>query len=321
MENVAIMMSTERLLKQELKATDQALSRLSHADDSEALHDFRVALHRMRSRLRPYNEELKEVRRLSRKLCSLMHACDSARNAEACSVLLKTLSRGSNSQEFHGIHEIQTKALRVMQEKRMEAFRVIQSSYPHLRLRACELLESLGYGSVRMSNSTVAFKTWAVKLGQQLNQALLAVWPEMEDGDVHHARILTKNLRYFLESEEFLFELRWRNQIITGLTKTQNLLGDWRNTRLLADWLTDMASVSCGARARKLVSAALLEDVQGFAALQEKEALPGLIYIATRLSAHMTALRQEFDVWFNDGEIAVLLDRLDELREGRTVIH
>lgn len=321
MENVAIMMSTERLLKQELKVTDQALLRLSHADDNEALHDFRVALHRMRSRLRPYNKELRVVRRLSRKLYNLMRACDAARNAEACSTLLKSLSSGGNPQELHGINEIQAKAVQLMQDRRIEALKTIQSNYPHLRLRADDLLETLGYGSVRINNSTWVFQTWAIKMGQQLNQALLAVWPEMEDGVVHHARILAKNLCYFLESEDLLFELRWRNEVIAYLKNTQNLLGDWRNARLLAIWLSDMASVSCGARARKLVSAALCEDVQGFAALQEKEALPGLIYIATRMSAHMAALRDEFDVWFNDGGGAKLQSHLDELQEGRPVIH
>ena len=67
-----------------LDAAGAARERLTDADDAEALHDFRVAMRRLRSTLRAYQPQLDAVvpAKLRRRLRDLARATGEARDVE-----------------------------------------------------------------------------------------------------------------------------------------------------------------------------------------------------------------------------------------------
>src|SRR5262245_39817993 len=60
-----------------------AAERLGDGDDSEALHDFRVAIRRTRAALEAWSERLpKKVKKLRKELTKIQRATGAARDAE-----------------------------------------------------------------------------------------------------------------------------------------------------------------------------------------------------------------------------------------------
>ena len=85
-----------------LDAASAARERLTDADDAEALHDFRVAMRRLRSTLRAYQPQLDAVvpSKLRRRLRDLARATGEARDVEV--QIAATSSRRSDAPECPG---------------------------------------------------------------------------------------------------------------------------------------------------------------------------------------------------------------------------
>src|SRR5580765_6278481 len=76
--------TARRLALRQLDEVVQARAALEQADDPDALHDFRVALRRLRSCLRSYREQVKPSvgRRLRRRLRRMARTTGASRDLE-----------------------------------------------------------------------------------------------------------------------------------------------------------------------------------------------------------------------------------------------
>jgi CHAD domain-containing protein/CYTH domain-containing protein len=220
-----------------LDQAHQASRRLGDAEDGEALHDFRVALRRLRSTLSAYRAELtgSVSGKRRRQIKALAEATGAARDAEVQLAWLE--KQGKRLEERH--HP----ALRCLVEKlrRQEEAGYAGVREP-LRARFGKLLPKL----------TAAFSKYQARLGEgpsptfaltaaalirshaaALAEALEEVETPSDVEPAHRARIKAKRLRYLLEP------LRGNAQADAGptvklLQKLQDVLGELHDSHVLA---------------------------------------------------------------------------------------
>src|SRR5947208_3351756 len=102
-----------------LKEAGEARHRLTNSQDSEALHDFRVAVRRLRSSLRAFRPHLGDslAKKLRRRLRDLTAATNAARDAEVMLAQVREQSPGLNEGEEGRIGAL----ARRLQERKTEA--------------------------------------------------------------------------------------------------------------------------------------------------------------------------------------------------------
>lgn len=280
-----------RFINRQLKVADRAVSCLSQGRQSDALHDFRVALRRIRTYLRLHQDEIKGSRHVLRKLRKLMDASDVARDAEVWLALLDRLAEGCRHQEQDGITHIRNYLNEHLGKATLRAHTAIEEGYTSVRHDLHDLAKD------NAGKKEILLDRQLLDLWQNLDSALCKLLPEIETDSAHRARLCTKRLRYILESERDQLALPAMDEAITTLKSVQTLLGEWRDAMLFGDWLTEAAATCCGGQAREMIQAALHDDIRGFAALQAHELLSGLVYLATRLNAHLESLRHQLRAW------------------------
>lgn len=292
-----------RFMNRQLKVADHAMSCLGQKESAEALHDFRVAIRRVRTYLHLHQGEIKGTRSLQRKLRKLMHASDEARDAEVWLALLDVLAEGSRRQEYEGIASIRKRLSNHLEEARVQAQSAIDEKYPPLRHDLRSLTKELAHAhTAKTGKRNVLPEKQLSDLWCRLDAKFCSLLPDMDPVLAHRARLYTKRLRYFLESERDQLPTNDLDEVFFLLKSIQTLLGEWRDAMLFGDWLTEAAAACCGGQARQMIRAALHDDVHGFAVLQAHELLSGLVYLATRLSAHLESYRKHLVVWLEGSE-------------------
>ncbi|HEX7487514.1 MAG TPA: CHAD domain-containing protein, partial [Anaeromyxobacteraceae bacterium] len=284
-----------------LSDADQAAQALGRRDDDEALHDFRVALRRLRSALRALRPWLAgTVRRTHEKrLKRLGRDTNAARDAEVQLAWLaaerETLAAGRRQAGF----DLLTSRL---EERRGQA------SGGHARLvaryhKAAERLRRrLGRYVVQLES--VEHLAFAAVMGGLLSDQLevvrtrlAAVRGASDEQRIHRARIEAKRLRYLLEA------LRPSGQVdprpaVKHLKRLQDLLGELHDSHVLATEIADVLAEVSVERARWLVQDGPAGRALGRQALRDSPR-PGLLAaerrLATRRDGLHAALEREWD--------------------------
>lgn len=187
-----------RLARRHLDAAAEAIERLAEASDPEALHDFRVALRRLRSVLRAYGSCLRKLpKKLRRELKRVARATSAGRDAE---VFLDWL----NSRPSYPAPE---RAARAWLQRRLEQAR--DAAYEQLR---SEMPDDFTVLAKRLHRTLAADRNaasygdvTATRLrGQaaELAADLARVRSAADAGTIHAARIQAKRLRYLIEPLE-----------------------------------------------------------------------------------------------------------------------
>lgn len=179
-----------------LDAALKARRRLKRATDPEALHDFRVALRRLRSVLRAYRPWLDAVpKKLRRRLREIARATSAGRDAEVCLAWL----------EQQGDVGVAGDRLRVRLERlRDDAYAHVRADVlaafadvePCLRRR----LKAIRRGKPAAKTSYAAAA--AERLQEQVARVaadLARIESAADTATIHDARIQAKRLRYLLE--------------------------------------------------------------------------------------------------------------------------
>lgn len=251
-----------RLLLAHLDAAGEAHRRLEQRTNDDALHDFRVALRRLRSTLRAYQPQLKVVpKKLRKRLRVLARATNVGRDAE---VQLEWLRRHKNisATERAGCEWFR----RRLERTRNQAYTDIRHEVPahfgaiekNLR-KALRLIASAKTGSYAAVTAGLLVD-YAVRLGGKLAR----IRSIADQDSIHAARIAGKRLRYVLEP--LVAELGGAKRTVESLKTFQDCFG------LLCD---DFA------RARVLRQAA--EALGAEAPNGLESLLPGLAALARRV--------------------------------------
>ncbi len=292
-----------------------AANRLRDPADEEALHDLRVALRRLHSLLRSYDDDLawlpakqrKAVRRLAR-------ASNPARDAEVQLVWLQQHDKGLRESQQIGydwlIAELQPKSDGTL-------LRTLRDGVARLHKKLRPLFKPLARDGASGPLFAEAAAARAQPQVDEVCRALADIRAAQDVGSAHEARIAVKRLRYLLTP------LRGQGpacqQTIVLLRRLQDLLGDLHDRHVLEQLLDDSVAGLAAAQAREAFER--MRRAVTPARDWQPPQLPGLLAIARRNEAAMTALYETLQQEFlQNPEVTVctaLRAAVDELHKAQ----
>jgi CHAD domain-containing protein/CYTH domain-containing protein len=235
---------------------DLALGRLERNEDGEALHDFRVALRRLRSLASAYRPYLKGSmkKKLRARLKELASSTNASRDAE---VQIEWLAREAPGLES-GARESASRLRERLEHQmsRAPAAEALRSSFDPLR---AALEKSLARVRLRLDEGRATFLSATGKLLQAQSEAMknsLAAVKSVEDGEeLHRARIEAKRLRYLLEPLQT--SVAGVRSLVKRMKSLQDHLGELQDTRVLTAAISKELETSAIEAAHRLRDLAL----------------------------------------------------------------
>src|SRR6185369_4967629 len=233
----------------------RAIARLADRRDTEAMHDFRVAIRRLRSSLRAYRPWLRSAasRKIRHGLRDIGDATNTARDAEIQIAWLE-VARGSLSRgERSGLNWI----VRRLRETRRNAY---ASARQDVRESFERTAETLRARLAEMSGDSPPLRAPLAALlrehAHDLAKRLGSIRSPGDKKSVHEARICAKRLRYLLEP--LRRETADAKALVRSFKAIQDLLGELHDVHVLEATLEtalDEASREKAAHLRQLAFA------------------------------------------------------------------
>jgi CHAD domain-containing protein len=284
-----------------LDATRAARARVG-TDDTEALHDFRVGLRRLRSVLRAFRPLFGDALsgKLRRRLRELAAATGEARDAEVQLLWIDLMRRKLPAGQRAGVAWLIAR----LKERRDRGYDAIREDVaPGFDKLERRLRRALG-ATARHDGET----PFAIAVGErlateaaELAQRLALVHTAADEAEAHGARIEIKRIRYLLEP--LGSEVSAVAAALKRLKKAQDALGELHDLHTTAARLGDATAAAAAERARWLH-----QQVVDDAAARPRGPRPGT---AGLLALARTA-RQEQDRLVD----AVLSDRTTQALPG-----
>lgn len=235
-----------------------ALGRLENGEDPEALHDFRVALRRLRSLMRVYRPYLKGSvgKKLRARLKELAASTNQARDAEVQVEWLQTqltrendpASEAGTLEESGASHLLER--LREQQsaapspETLRQEFEPLQASVRKSLSRVRLRLDEDGRSFLRETGTLIENEAGV------LRSSLESISSADDFEKLHRARIEAKRLRYLLEPLQLsVTDVRAR---VSTMKALQDVLGELQDTRVLIASISEELERAALEQARKL---------------------------------------------------------------------
>jgi CHAD domain-containing protein len=309
---------TARLVVLRLLA-DVAAARLhlGQPDDPEALHDFRVALRRLRSALRAWRPQLAGAvaKRTRRRLRAIARATGRSRDLEVHLAWVRSRGQGLREYQQAGVAWLlgRMEAQKVRADQRLERRLIRDFSRAEAKLRA-------GLSGARVTvvpplpvphaaTGAAVLGRLASDLGTELANRLVVVRSIADQVEAHQARIAGKRLRYVLEPVAPRIE--GAPAIIAQLKALQDGLGRLHDAHVFAGFLTRALQAAAAEQARQ-VSRELLAWAAPDASARdpapgEDDPRLGLVALAHRLHLEAEIAFGEAKAAWLDGGAAPLL--------------
>lgn len=295
-----------RVARERLAEADAALGRLADARDTEALHDFRVAVRRARSLLRAWRPWMGRAasRKVRRRLRDLGDATNAGRDAEVQLAWVEAarsqLARGERS----GLNWIARRLRATRRAEYAAARRRVRSDFARV---AGTLEERLAAVPVDGSPLGPAFGVLLGEHADALAKTAASIGSADDRRAVHEARIAGKRLRYLLEP------LRAESKAVRALVKSmkslQDTLGELHDLHVLEATLETALADASTEKARALRDAALAGDDARLRREHRRDERLGLVALAA------LARRRRDDVfadleesWLREGLAALVSD-------------
>lgn len=302
-----------------------ASRRLDDREDAEALHDFRVAIRRLRSTLRAWKGPLSASisRKHRRSLRRLQEATGAGRDAEVAlewlaeqrQTLHPSHRRGHDwlADELSGRHGA---AMEHASEKLRHDFDELEGKLER-RLERMEIHLLQPVDRERFAGA-LADQTRAAL---QRITALLGEIESAEDQRIcHEARIAVKRLRYLVEPARG--EASSTKAVVARCKALQDVLGDLNDAHVLREELGAALESAVAEQARRLHALARDLDETAFRRESRRTPRPGLLELTRRVQARMAALFSELQMtWLVDdvgGLVAEVDAFCDELERSAT---
>ena len=261
--------------------------RLDDPDDEEALHDFRVAVRRLRSTVRAWRDELRGSvkKRHRRELKGLQNATGSGRDAEVALEWLDTQQDDLAPEHAAGF-AWQVERLRTRHREAMaHACEDVRAAFHEVEedlIGAVATLHTVVH-LTRPARPTPHALALAEKVEQhteELVEHLLRIRSIEDSDEAHQARIMGKRLRYLVEpARAYTSEA---GKVVKHCKRLQDVLGDLNDCNMQ---LEDLAAAREEA-----------DDVHQ----------PGLAEIGRRVEERKQALHRRLeDEWLADGAAAL----------------
>ena len=307
-----------------LSHLDQAAAareRLKDEDDAEALHDFRVALRRLRSCLRAYEDLLRDSvpRKLAKRLKRLAGATGPGRDAEVQLEWLRGRASHLGSQQRQGHAWLVARLHRRTRDAYGDLLQEADRDFPDLdgdlrrNLSVYRTKVFLGGGVLP---STLGKVTAGILRDQvaELEAHLAEVKQPDDQEEAHRARISAKRVRYLLEP--FAEELE-AGHLIKRFKALQDLLGDLHDSHVLESELADAIRDDTAERTRRILEITLVEspDPARLRAERRRTREPGLLALARQNRERRDQLFATLETEWLHGQADELLREVAALGE------
>ncbi len=265
-------------------------ARLADPADAEALHDFRVAVRRLRSTLRAYRPLVRGsvTKQQRNRLRDLGDRTNAGRDAEVQQAWLRAQEERLAARERAGLGWL----IGRLEERRAEEYgdtvAAVRAEFGRVERRVrARLQEYTARVAAAGDGEAARFGTAAAgalaAAAAEFVERLGAVHDEADAAAAHAARIAAKRVRYVLEP--LAGHVPGGASLVRRLESLQDLLGEFNDCHALDAEVTAAAAVAGAARARRLHEVALAEGPQAArrASRGGRDPRPGLLALARLL--------------------------------------
>jgi len=293
--------------------------RIGQSGDPEALHDFRVALRRLRSAVRAWRPQLGGMvsKRIRRRLRAIARATGRSRDLEVHLEWVRARSEGLREYQRAGAAWLlqRMESRKAQADQRLTRRLARDFARTEARLRA-------GLAGFRVTvvpplpaphgeTGAVVLARLVGDLGAELADRLLAVRSIADQVEAHQARIAGKRLRYVLEPVASRIE--GAPAIIAQLKILQDGLGRLHDAHVFAGYLARALQAAAAEQARRvsheLLAWAAPETSARDPAPGEDDPRLGLVALAHRLREEAEVAYRELKAnWLDGGATPLLAD-------------
>ncbi len=288
--------------------------------DSEALHDFRVALRRLRSCLRSYAPWLDESlpKKLRRRLKKLADATGPGRDTEVQIEWLRGRPRQLGSHHRAGLAWLLARLEERMREANEEMAGHVPDEFPRLEQALRKQLSTYRteiHLDADAPRPTLAEATAAVlrRQAEELRSHLARVTGPDDEKEAHEARISAKRLRYLLEP--FTEELAEAASVVKHMKGLQDVLGELHDAHVLARELAEAVEAAAVERARRLleIQISATPDESRIRLERRRVQEPGILALARLNRARRDRLFDDLESNWLDGRREELFQEVEAL--------
>lgn len=209
----------------------QCADRLTDADDSEALHDFRVVLRRLNANQRAYRAVLSI--KLGKGMRRLARTTNAARDREVQLDWLRLQRKESAAHAGADLVALIGKLEHAHELERDCAYPQWQAAFAELTEKWRRRLDGVPPDEAAPGSFAALAGTQLQALGDKLKQGLAGIEAHGDDAAVHATRITGKRLRYLLEP--LAGAVPGVPPLIKRLKALQDLLGELHDCQVRLD--------------------------------------------------------------------------------------
>jgi CHAD domain-containing protein len=293
--------------------------------DVDAIHDFRVAVRRLRSWLRSLDDWLEGSipKKSRRRLARAARATGTSRDAEVHLEWLREQRNTLNARQRYGLDWL---VERIQSEKEEADARTTEAATTLFDRARDKLAETLPVYTARVDQDEDA-ETFAVVMAgllraraERLAKRIRGIESFADAPLAHKARIAAKRLRYLLEP--IAEDVESGTALVRELASLQDTLGDWNDVHVFSKTIVDACEQAGGAETRR-TSTLLLEGDEMRHALRagsDKRVTRGLLALAERLRERgEAAYAVARDNWLATGDVFVTrVERIASALEARS---
>ena len=310
--------AARRLALKAVAAARAAERRLDDRTDPEALHDFRVAIRRLRSLLRAYRPQLESsVRKKDRsRLRKLQRTTGGGREADVALEWLTKQQHDLAPEHLTGLNWLSATLLARRRECAQALDAEVREAFKQTAERLEERLAIMrSEQNLLAERPHVSFARTLANLTEAHATDLLVQLGQIARMDdaaaLHEARIMSKRLRYLLEPiRAYVAEAQ---PIVKKTKRLQDVLGDLNDVHVLMDEIDgafEDALTQKAARIKESLGRGDIERARRDAWMSE---WVGLVELYSRLERERRELIGKLrDRWL-DGELDTLVGRARDL--------
>lgn len=308
------------LARDRIVSVRRAWAALAGSDDPEALHDFRVAIRRLRSLVRGYRPQFRQVLggKTMRRLRQLARATNASRDLEVKLAWLGPRHEGLRPRDRTGLRWLLQRLEARKRRADAEAVDLIEENLdPELDALDARLVELAVEASPDSDTLRAASAPRLLRRLEAFRSRFSRIRGATDQDAAHRTRIAGKQIRYLLEPlVELVPDAR---QLVTRLKRFQDVTGEMHDAEVLAAALAEAMEMAAADRGERMAEHVRAEGGLDRATLRRerrRDPTPGLVALATQAQQRREAAWRVFEEEFRAGAEAILFRPVREVAAG-----